>query len=178
MDDALTDAELALIGLVAERPRHPYELESLVEERGMRDWTPIAFSSIYYVLDKLEHRGLLRSTKADDAPRSRRVFEITDRGVAACRSGALAAIRHVAPGSSAVLLGLACAPMLDPGELRAALRERASRIDARLAALIEARAAQEAAPPHVAGIFDHGIELLSAEARWLSTLDIPTRDEP
>ena len=35
----VTDAELLLLGLVAEMPRHGYELEQIIEERGMREWT-------------------------------------------------------------------------------------------------------------------------------------------
>ena len=45
----LTDSELLLLGLVAEMPRHGYELEQVIEQRGMREWTQIGFSSIYFV---------------------------------------------------------------------------------------------------------------------------------
>ena len=50
----LTDNELLVLGLVAEMPRHGYELEQLIDRRGMREWTQIGFSSIYFVLGKLE----------------------------------------------------------------------------------------------------------------------------
>ena len=35
----MTNAELAVLSLVAEKPRHGYEIEQVIEERGMRDWT-------------------------------------------------------------------------------------------------------------------------------------------
>ena len=35
----LTDNELLVLGLVAEMPRHGYELEQLIDRRGMREWT-------------------------------------------------------------------------------------------------------------------------------------------
>ena len=35
------------------------EIEHVIEERGMRDWTEIGFSSIYYLLKKLEKEGLI-----------------------------------------------------------------------------------------------------------------------
>jgi DNA-binding PadR family transcriptional regulator len=54
----LTDAELLLLGLVAEMPRHGYELDQVIQQRGMREWTEIGFSSIYFVLGKLEKLGL------------------------------------------------------------------------------------------------------------------------
>ena len=53
----LTPAELTVLGLIVEQPRHGYDLEQVIEERGIRQWTDIAFSSIYYVLAKLEKRG-------------------------------------------------------------------------------------------------------------------------
>jgi DNA-binding PadR family transcriptional regulator len=37
---------LTLLGLLAEKPRHGYELEEVIIARGMRDWTEIGFSSI------------------------------------------------------------------------------------------------------------------------------------
>lgn len=57
----LSDAELLALGLVAEMPRHGYELEQVIEERGMREWTQIGFSSIYFVLGKLEKAGLVKA---------------------------------------------------------------------------------------------------------------------
>lgn len=65
----LTDAELVLLGLVAERPRHGYELEAVIADRGVREWTALGFSSIYYVLNKLESRGLVSSERAPAARR-------------------------------------------------------------------------------------------------------------
>ena len=50
----MTNAELAILSLVAEQPRHGYEIENVIEQRGMRAWTEIGFSSIYYILKKLE----------------------------------------------------------------------------------------------------------------------------
>jgi DNA-binding PadR family transcriptional regulator len=44
--EKLTDAELTVLGLVAEVPRHGYELEAIVAERGIREWTALGFSSI------------------------------------------------------------------------------------------------------------------------------------
>ena len=53
----MTNTELAILGLIAEQPRHGYQIEQVIEERGMRNWTEIGFSSIYYLLKKLEKAG-------------------------------------------------------------------------------------------------------------------------
>jgi hypothetical protein len=63
MKSNLTDAELLVLGLVAEMPRHGYQLEQVIEQRGMREWTRIGFSSIYFVLGKLEMMGLFAAKK-------------------------------------------------------------------------------------------------------------------
>jgi DNA-binding PadR family transcriptional regulator len=55
----VTNAELAVLSLVVERPRHGYDVELTIAERGMRDWTDVGFSSIYYLLGKLEKAGLI-----------------------------------------------------------------------------------------------------------------------
>nr|MBA3799931.1 PadR family transcriptional regulator [Geodermatophilaceae bacterium] len=44
----LTPSELTVLGLIVERPRHGYDLEQVIEQRGIRQWTDIGFSSIYY----------------------------------------------------------------------------------------------------------------------------------
>ncbi|MGD8625667.1 MAG: helix-turn-helix transcriptional regulator, partial [Anaerolineae bacterium] len=48
----MTNAELAILTLVAEAPHHGYEIEQIIQERGMREWTEVGFSSIYYLLKK------------------------------------------------------------------------------------------------------------------------------
>ena len=66
----MTNAELAVLSLLVEQPRHGYEIERVIEERGMRDWTEIGFSSIYYVLGKLEKRGSCALERGPRGPRS------------------------------------------------------------------------------------------------------------
>ena len=51
---AMTNAELAILSLVVEQPRHGYEIERVIGERGMREWTEVGFSTIYSLLKKLE----------------------------------------------------------------------------------------------------------------------------
>lgn len=77
----ISDLETAILGLLYEEPQHGYQLEKTIEGWGMRNWTPIGFSSIYYVLKKLEKKELVESKleKVEGKP-SRKVFTITDLG--------------------------------------------------------------------------------------------------
>src|SRR5262245_48061580 len=88
----LTDAELLLLGLVAEMPRHGYQLEQEIGRRGMREWTQIGFSSVYYVLGELEKAALVRAKEPDGA-RAKKTFSITAAGRRALKARTLAALR-------------------------------------------------------------------------------------
>ena len=50
--------EELILGILAEQPHHGYQIEKLIVDRGMRKWTDVGFSSIYYVLEKLEKNEL------------------------------------------------------------------------------------------------------------------------
>jgi len=53
---------------VAEQPKHGYQIEQDITTRGMREWTEIGFSSIYYVLNKLEADSWLASQPGEAQP--------------------------------------------------------------------------------------------------------------
>ena len=55
--------EQLILGILSEHSEHGYNIEKIIEIRGMRKWTDIGFSSIYYVLEKLEDKGLASSKK-------------------------------------------------------------------------------------------------------------------
>jgi len=57
----ISNKEIALLGLLNEKPMHGYEIEQEVYNRDMRFWTEISLSSIYKVLKKLEAKGYVRS---------------------------------------------------------------------------------------------------------------------
>ena len=78
---AISNIELALMGLLAEHPKHGYQIEQDIQARGMRSWAEIGFSSIYHLLNKLEASGLLESTRQETTDRPvRKVYNLTDKG--------------------------------------------------------------------------------------------------
>ena len=80
-DPGINEREAAILGLLCENPLYGYTIEKIIEERGMRHWTDIGFSSIYYVLKRLESRNFIESScqQQEDKP-SRKVYTITDSG--------------------------------------------------------------------------------------------------
>ena len=164
----LTPAELTVLGLVVERPRHGYDLEQVIERRGIRRWTDIGFSSIYYLLERLHKRGLVHVPRAPDAARSRRVFHATGAGREAARAGALALIRGPAPAAHPVLAGIAHLDLLTPAEYTAALGERLAALQERIAAVRAAQDAQEPLPRAAREVFSYSLSLMEAERTWLA----------
>ncbi len=161
----LTDAELIVLGLVAEMPRHGYELEQVIEQRGMREWTQIGFSSIYFVLGKLEKSGPITAEKPRGS-KARKVFSVTGAGYGALADQSLAALAQLKPHHSSVLLGIAHWPFLRSDEAVSALRARGETAASEMARLENIQFAQQPLPDFVEALFDYSLSQLKAEADW------------
>lgn len=170
MSDGLTNAALAILSLVVEQPRHGYELEAVIKARGMREWTDVGFSSIYYLLKKLQAQGLVEtrpSAKSGGRGPGRKVFAASEAGRRACREAVLRALSVPDPPRSSLQLGLANLPLLGGDEVRAALGDRRAALDAASARLKGVRASQAPLPSFVDAMFDHSLALIEAEQAWL-----------
>lgn len=169
----LTDAELLVLGLVAEMPRHGYELEQVIEHRAMREWTEIGFSSIYFVLGKLEAKGFVSAKRAGETNiKARKIYSVTKAGRVALRDQTVSALSTIRPTYSSVLLGMLNWPALDRDEALGALETRRQDLESEQDRLRDLQAAQQPLPDYVEALFEHSIGQLSAEAKWVTqTLD-------
>lgn len=162
----LTSAELTILGLLIEQPRHGYDLERVIEKRGIRQWTDIGFSSIYYVLAKLEKRGLVASDAAAAGPTSRRVLRATDAG----RDQALVAVaellENARPAAHPFLVALANLDLVGADYPRM-LRVRLKEVDARIAAIRAAEQSQQPLPLAAREVFAYSLSQWEAERAWL-----------
>jgi DNA-binding PadR family transcriptional regulator len=164
----LTPSELIVLGLIIECPQHGYELEQLIERRGIRQWTEIGFSSIYYLLAKLEKRGLIHAPAPPAAPRSRRAFHATAEGRKVAARGALALIKELRPVPHSLLVGVSNLSLLSDGEYAWALRNRLAQIDARIAGVKQAESAHAPLALPAREVFSFSLSLLEAERSWLA----------
>ena len=164
----MTNAELAVLSLVAERPRHGYEIDQVIKERGMRDWTEVGFSSIYYLLKKLERDGQIEG-RLEEAVRgpARKVYHITPDGWAAYRAAVLDALSVPVRPRSPLQLGLANLPSIPPAEAVAALGQYRNALAARLEEVEKKQQHQQPLPFFVDAMFEHSIAMISAELGWL-----------
>ncbi|MEU8301693.1 PadR family transcriptional regulator [Micromonospora sp. NPDC048909] len=165
----LTPAELTVLGLVIERPQHGYDLEQVIEQRGIRQWTDIGFSSIYYLLTKLEQRGLLHVPEAPAAAKSRRVFHATTEGRRVAARNALAFVAEARPVPHPLLVGVANLSLLSTQQYAQALRTRLAQLEARIAAVRAAQQAQATLPLAAREVFSYSLSLMDAERQWLAT---------
>ena len=166
-----TDAELLLLGLIAEMPRHGYQLEQEIERRSMRAWTRIGFSSIYFVLDKLKRAGLVASRRPA-GPKAKKTFMLTNAGRRTLVARTLAALRSYRPTYSSLFLGMIHWPALAREEALEALTARGQAVAQELARLGTIQVEQQPLPDHVEALFDYSIGQLEAEAGWIArTLD-------
>jgi DNA-binding PadR family transcriptional regulator len=164
----LTPAELTILGLVIERPSHGYDLERVIEQRGIREWTELGFSSIYYILNKLQAKGYVESS-AGRSSKSRRIYTATAAGRRSATDAAIAALSEAAPLRPPILTGLANLPLLTHRQATAAFRRRRRQLNQRIQAVEATRQAQQPLPPFVESIFSYSLSLMQAEMQWLDT---------
>ncbi|GAA4766561.1 PadR family transcriptional regulator [Microbacterium gilvum] len=164
----LTAAELTVLGLVIEEPRHGYDLEQVIAQRGIRQWTDIAFSSIYYVLAKLEKRGLVEAGGGRSGARSRRVFQATAAGRRMAADEAFSSIAELRTVPYPVLVGIANLPLLSEAAYDDALCSRLTELEARIGSVRDAERSQAPLPRPAREVFSYSLSLLEAERSWLA----------
>ena len=165
----MTNAELAILTLIAEKSRHGYEIEQVIEERGMREWTEIGFSSIYYLLKKLEEKGLIEGRMERQAGRgpARKVYQITESGIETRRAGVLEALSIPQRAFPLLQLGLASLPGVSHSEALAALRGYKDGLTDRLEYVRSRRDESHPMPYFVEAMFSHSLAMIEAERRWI-----------
>ena len=174
---ALTDAELLVLGLVAEMPRHGYELEQVIEQRGMREWTQIGFSSIYFVLGKLENAGFV-TAQTPSRSKARKSYSITPAGHAVLVAHTLEALGGFRPTYSSALLGMVHWPALPREAALDALEERGVAISREMERLERVRLGRQPLPDFIEVLFDFSAGQLAAEQAWIADTLAYMRTKP
>ena len=161
-----SDADIVVLSLLAEQPRHGYDLDRVIEQRGYRQWTSLAFSSVYYLLKRLSERGLLEPDEGSQGRRA--VFRVTEAGRRELRQAAGERVLAPAPPSAGVLPALNAYSRLDDPALAALLAQRAEALLGRLDELRALRAQVD--EEHALAIFDYEILRQEADLAWTRSL--------
>jgi DNA-binding PadR family transcriptional regulator len=157
---------LPLLGLLVERPAHPYELATRLNDRYR--FLSTQRSSVTTLAKSLAEAGLIRpqrSKRVGNRP-ARKAYELTDAGMKEFRARVTAHIEEAPAASARFTLALAYIGILSRTKASAALRRR----------VVSRRAELDAIPTlHPGGIEVHMIEMaywkavLEAEIQWLRT---------
>jgi len=166
----LTNAELAVLSLLSEKPRHGYDIEAQIEDRGMRDWTDIGFSSIYAILKKLEKKGWVEAEYAQSVGQGapRKVYRITTSGLEAQLSAVIEALSNPGRPNSSLLLGLSNLPVISKDQALEALGQYGMALEARLGQLLMRADEQQPLPDFVEAMFDYSTAMIATELAWLN----------
>lgn len=132
--------ETALLGLLSEKARYGYELDKIIEERLMREWTDIAFSSIYAVLKGLESKGCVESAAEIAGNRVRRHYSITRKGRKALREAVRKTLSEPVKVADSLMAGVANISLLPDEEARQALETRVAALKAQQTMVAQAAA--------------------------------------
>lgn len=167
----MKNADLAILSLIVEKPRYGYEIEQVIEERNMRDWTEIGFSSIYHILNRLEKNNYLaaRLEASEGRGPARKVYEVTEDGRSAWHEATLDALSTPVKCDQSFYLGMV--------GLSAVPREEALRaLDTYRQKLIDRRDQVDARRQEVGegdeffivdAMFDYGLHQIDAEIAWI-----------
>lgn len=170
----MTEAELTILSLVAEGARYGHEIQQIIDERGLREWLTVGFSSIYYILNKLEEQQLVSSElRSQGRNPARKVYTITDAGHGVLQTAISDLLRQPRAIGSGFELGLANLYALKPRQVYKVLSDHKTDLTQRLA-LIETswqRYQQEddRTPDHIWALYTHSIALMRAELQWMTT---------
>jgi DNA-binding PadR family transcriptional regulator len=122
---------LAVMALLYERPMHPYEMVTLMRERGKHESVRLRYSSLYSVVSALEREGLIlpRATVREGKRPERTIYEITGAGREEFLTWLRELLREPVKEYTQFAAGLSYLPALPPEEAMALLEERVGRLE-------------------------------------------------
>lgn len=175
--NTINNTDLAVLGLVAEGPRHGYQVQQDITARGMREWTEIGFSSIYYVLNKLEGHGWLESRLEAEASAgkpgpARKIYTLTQNGRETYCTAVRQRLASPRPRTADFALALANLPAVPLDESLAAIETQRAVLAQRLQAVQEKKRHDRQSagnlPRHVEALFSYSENQMAADLEWLT----------
>ncbi|MCC6498198.1 MAG: helix-turn-helix transcriptional regulator [Propionibacteriaceae bacterium] len=163
--------DVALLGLLAERPMHPWEITKQVEYREMRTWTDLARSTVYKQLASLEARGLVRTEDEVASSRVRRVHQLTPAGRAALAGGVTRLLGEPQYPHWGIDIATYNLDAIPPAEAVAALDKYARTLRECSAGWSKLEAFlrdEEKCPPHRWALARRARAMIDGELRWIA----------
>ena len=172
----LTSADLVSLGLLSRGPAHGHEVWSRLNAHDVQDWAEVSRAQIYYSLDKLAQRGLIRAVSGEGRA-DRRTWRISAEGqralTDALSSATWARNRVVSPFNTWVALSEHAWPAVRArvlSERRRFLGKEITREQATAAELAD-RSAELPGVAVARAMVDLAIRQMATELAWLDELE-------
>jgi DNA-binding PadR family transcriptional regulator len=165
---------LAVMALLYERPMHPYEMVSVMRERGKHESVRLKYSSLYSVVEALEREGLILplETVREGRRPERTIYGLTDAGRVEFLSWLRELLSEPVKEYTQFAAGLTFLPVLPPAEAVTLLEERVRLLEeevgemrSRLDAVME-----QGLPRLFLVEAEHELVLREAELGWVREL--------
>ena len=165
---------LAVMALLYERPMHPYEMVTLMRERGKHESVRLRYSSLYSVVEVLEREGLILplETVREGGRPERTVYGLTEAGRVEFLSWLRELLREPAKEYTQFAAGLTFLPALPPDEAAVLLEERVRLLEEEVEerrSLLDA-VMEQGLPRLFVVETEHELILRETELRWVREL--------
>ncbi len=163
---------LAVLGLLAEEPMHPYRMQQLIKQRAKDHVVNVGQrASLYKAVDRLRKAGLVaaRETTRNRLRPERTVHELTDHGRQVLERWMRQVLSSPAREFPEFPAAIAFLPLLTPRDVRHELEQRLGRLREELARLEQGLA--EAPVPRLFLLGDeYRRAVTAAELAWVESL--------
>jgi DNA-binding PadR family transcriptional regulator len=164
---------LAVLGTLAQRPMHRYEIATTIREQGKDDDMDVKWGSLYTVVQNLERHGLVEAVGTDRAGArpERTIYRITDAGVAEMVDWTRELVGTPTPEHPSFAAGLSMISAVPPADAIGLLRTRLTRLESTLQERRTWLADNGAAVPRLFLVEDeYGMAMQEAEIAWIRSL--------
>jgi DNA-binding PadR family transcriptional regulator len=169
----MTDAELTLLSILAEEPRYGHDIQQIVDQRGLREWLTIGFSSIFYILNKLERQKMLTSRLMPSGRMpARKLYEITPAGQGILQTAIASLLQQPRSLGDGFELGLANLHVLKPEQVYHVMLRHRDELRNQLASVKLSWSRHQAeddiaSTVNVKALYTHSLAMMEAELTWL-----------
>lgn len=161
--------ELAVLGLLKEKPMSGYELQKLLTAKLGAFWR-VSFGSLYPCLKRLNAQGALTVLDSPSMSRKKHVYQLTERGELLFQELLESADVHDFE-QDRFSLRLAFFRYLEPANRLDQLERRRGYLQQRLRDLrASLRTARDRMDAYTLSLMDHGLEEREREIAWLDRL--------
>ncbi|MFD2471573.1 PadR family transcriptional regulator [Amycolatopsis silviterrae] len=167
---------LAVLATLCERPMHPYEIATLLRERGKEGDLKIKWGSLYTVVGNLEKHGFIEAVEnvRDGARPERTVYRITGAGQAELEDWVAELLGVPDREPTRFHAGLSVMLALGPDVVDQQLKHRVGELERMIDGRVEALAKTQTEVPRLVLVeSEYQLAMWRAEAEWVRGL----RDE-